>query len=185
MKQNINEVIYNFLNDSNYQHMVINEFEKDYDFFEHSIVEEYCKYSGTLDSKLVLELLDSYNKKIKKIIPSILYYSDEQTITNEVFNKILSFNKKYRKELLFVLAHCKISFYQLEYINKLQICDEAFCQLLYIYCTNVSFTAEDLKIFLKSNLKLNMSTLKMHIKLVLEDKNLNIDIAKINVLRNF
>lgn len=188
MKQNINEVVYNLLNDSNYQQIIINEFKKNSGFFEHSIIKEYCKYSGTLDSKLVIELLDSYkqcNNKIKEIIPSILYYSDDKSITCEVFNKILHLKKKYCKELLFVLAHCKISFYQLEYINRLQMCDEAFCQLLYTYSFIDAFTTEDLIYFLKSNNKLKTNTIKLHIKYLLEKKESNICVEKVNVLKDY
>lgn len=188
MKQNINELVCNLLIDEKYQKKIIDEFKENPDVFEHSSIEEYCKYSSTLDPKVLLKLLNSYskdNKKIKEIIPYILYYADEKSITDEIFNEILHFDRNYRNTLLIVLAHCKISFYQLEYINKLQICDEAFCQLLYIYSTNEIFTAEDLKVFLQKTKKFKKSTIKMHIKYMLEKDKLHISIEKINILHYF
>ncbi len=122
---------------------------------------------------------------MKKIIHSILYYSDDKSITYEVFNKILHFKKKYCKELLFVLAHCKISIYQLEYINRLQMYDEAFCQLLYTYSSNECFTTEDLRYFLESNNRLKTNTIKLHIEYLLEENESNICIEKRNVLQYY
>ncbi len=80
------------------------------------------------------------------ILESVLMYSiDANSITECVYEEIKSFPKAERQTLLIALAHNKISLYQLEEINRMNICTEAFCQLLSAYMSYDCFSAVDVK----------------------------------------
>lgn len=110
-------------------------------------------YEGFLDSSKISTIIDiSYNNKdLQYIIGGLLYCSNKDSITDEVFNKLLKFPKAMRRTVLVSLAHCDISFYQLMKINKMQICTEAFGGLMNHMYTSDAFSAEDILQLLKDS----------------------------------
>ncbi len=151
MKDNINDFTKKLFN-MDFLLQTYRQFLEDPDIIEHSIIPEYCKFEGNLNEKTLLQFL-KYCKKNKLatfLLPQILYYSNQETISVENFKIILTFPRKQRMTLLNVLAHCPIAIYQLEYINNRIESPEAYCQLLNIYC-NHPFTVFDLENFLYNN----------------------------------
>lgn len=122
-----------------------------------NIIENYDYFDevqGTLNSEHAKQLIcKSYRyKMLAHILPSLLYFSDEHTITDEVFWMICHYIRKdVRRSMLVALAHCPISIYQLQSICEKNVCFEAFATLLYIYATNKCFTATDLKVLICEN----------------------------------
>lgn len=111
---------------------------------------------GILQSDILEDFIcySIHHSYIRKFLPNVFNFCDCSSVTPEVFDKIKRFpNKKIRKNILIVLAHCRLSFYQLSYICNQNICFEAFAQLLDIYLINECFSAYDLKILLEKNKK--------------------------------
>ena len=156
MKENINQFITKLI-DKEFLNDILVKLESEPDFLDYSDIDEFCNFSGKIKNDKLMKLLyaSKKNKNVLKLLTKLLYYSDANTINDEAFNFIVKFPKKIRRTFLIALAHCKISFYQLDYINNLNICKEAFLQLLDIYCENLCFTALDLKNFLIKNHKKN------------------------------
>ena len=118
----------------------------DYDYFDN--------VGGVLKEENVKTLIQRSKKRkeISKILPKILYFSDEHTISDAIFTMLCSYPKKrYRNSLLTSIAHCKISFYQLHEICKRRICLEAFASLLDVYVENECFTVLDLQKLIEDN----------------------------------
>lgn len=110
-------------------------------------------FDGELDSEKLSTLIDkaTKNKDLQFIISGLLYCSKKETITDEIFNKLLKFFKGMRRTFMVALAHCDISFYQLMAINRMQICVEAFGWLInHMYTVDV-FSVEDMKQLLKES----------------------------------
>ena len=111
---------------------------------------------GYLNSNNLLLLLEKSltNRKIRSLLPFLLFYCNDKSVTVKAFELIKSYKfRKCRKTLLVSLAHCKLSVYQLMYICELKICVEAFAQLLDIYLLEDCFTVYDLHKLLIDNHK--------------------------------
>ena len=92
------------------------------------------------------------NKKIRDLLPDLLFYCNDKSVSVEVFDFVKKYKfKKRRRTLLISLAHCQLSIYQLRYISELNICGEAFAQLLDIYLFNDCFSIYDLENLLIDN----------------------------------
>lgn len=89
------------------------------------------------------------------LLPQLFYFADANTISEVVFSMILSFKMKdVRRNILIALAHCNISFYQLEFICREKICIEAFATLLASYLVCNCFSTIDLSKLLSENVAL-------------------------------
>lgn len=109
---------------------------------------------GYLNSNNLLLLLEKSltNKKIRSLLPFLLFYCNDKSVTVEVFELIKNYKFRKLKKTLFVsLSHCKLSIYQLMYICEMKICVEAFAQLLDIYLLEDCFTIYDLNKLLIDN----------------------------------
>lgn len=178
MVEDINIFLTKLNNNNKFQEEILSRLNDDPDFLDYSDIPEYRRFSGVMKSDKLIPLLYKCkkNKNISVIIPYLLYYADGSTITDDVFRIILRFPKQLRHTCLISLAHCHISFYQLQYINNLEICSEAFCQLLSYYCRYACFSAQDLEIFLKS---CDLSRYMIIIDTFLQNNNCSMEKVKI------
>ena len=116
----------------------------------------FYNVDGILQSDILEDFIcySIHHSYIRKFLPNVFNFCDCSSVTPEVFDKIKRFpNKKIRKNIFIVLAHRRLSFYQLSYICNQNICFEAFAQLLDIYLINDCFSSYDLKILLEKNKK--------------------------------
>lgn len=110
--------------------------------------------TGIVTTEELLSLLrSSYTSpSVAGFLASVLYFVDSDVLTEEVFQKLCRFpNKRLRRTFLVALSHCRISVYQLEAICKLQICSEAYAQLLWHAATNDCFTLTDVRKIVAEN----------------------------------
>ena len=76
-----------------------------------------------------------------------------ESISNEVFKKICNIKRKeIKRSLLVAISHIQISFYQVSQIAKMNICIEAFLQLI-SYSFNDCFSIYDLERILEDDVK--------------------------------
>ncbi len=61
--------------------------------------------------------------------------------------------QKLRRTFLVAISHCSISLYPLNAICKLQICSEAYAQLLWYAATNDCFTLLDIRLIFRELLQ--------------------------------
>lgn len=123
--KNINEIVEQLISGNADIKELCTKLEEGMEYFEEN-------YEGHLDSKKLSILIDKSrsDQNLQFILTSLLYCSNKESITDEVFNKILKFRKGLRRTYLLALAHCDISFYQLMAINKMKSCSEAFGGLM-------------------------------------------------------
>lgn len=123
-----------------------NWLNEDWDIFD--------AFSGTLTEGNAFELIkrSRYQREITVILPHMLQFSDSRTISERVFSSLCRYpNKRCRNSSLVSIAHCPISFYQLQEICKRKICVEAFAALFDMYAANDIFTVDDLKRLVADN----------------------------------
>ncbi len=146
MKQNINEFLEQLLSDKVDSKEYCGHLEDGMEYFEEN-------YEGYLDGKKLSLLIDkaAEDKNLQFILTGLLYCSNKESITDEVFNKLLKFRPGLKKTYMGTLAHCDISFYQLMAINRMQICVEAFGWLMRHMYTSDAFSAEDMLRLLKDS----------------------------------
>ena len=125
--------------------LIMDKSDENPDFFE-----DECY--NTIEPDVLNCFLDVVNKQ-KSLVPMLAclltYAVDENGIDNFVYEKIKILEQQTSFGLLRAIAHYPIAVYQLMEINSLanynkRGCTEAFCQLLYLFCTNDCFTANDL-----------------------------------------
>lgn len=110
--------------------------------------------AGVVSTKNLLTLIrESYTSSaVAGFLANVLYYVDSQGLTDEVFQRLLHFPyKKMRRTFLVAISHSPISLYQLEVICKLQICTEAYAQLLQHTALNRCFTLIDVQKLVAEN----------------------------------
>lgn len=144
---------------------------------------------GILSRELLLGLLCKRrkNKNIDKILPSILYRVNVDTIDNIIFEMIINLPHKIRDNCLISLAHCSLSMYQLLYIDSLNICTEAFAQLLNCIITNDLFSCYDLKKLFdyRKSCPRKLVNRKIIVQSILDDEELIISEAKLKILKEY
>lgn len=152
MQLKVNELVEK-LSDKDYFKFVLSKLEEDPDYLEYSCIKEYRKLEGELTSESASYIIDKLraNKKWQPIAANLLFYSTANTITNDVFSKIMSLRPSLKHICLESLSHCRLSIYQMEAICKMKRYEETFLQLLDIYLHNDCFTAMDLNILLSNN----------------------------------
>lgn len=137
----------------------INDFVTNFIFHQkEEITPDYIEAEvyGYLNSNNLLLLLEKSltNKRIRLLLPFLLFYCNDKSVTVEAFELIKNYKfRKFKKNLLISLSHCKLSIYQLMYICELEICVEAFAQLLDIYLLEDCFTIYDLHKLLTDHTK--------------------------------
>ena len=122
------------------------EFLNDYDYFD--------DVYGYLSEENALELIaeSHVRSEVCQILPQVFYFSNTSTVSETVFNAIMSYERKdIQRSILIALSHCKISFYQLFIICQEKVCIEAFAALLDIYLHESVFSTFDLSILLREN----------------------------------
>lgn len=110
---------------------------------------------GTISAPNIVKLLKMsvWDKYIRYYLTRILEFSDERTITDEVFEKVKRYPwRKASKSFLISIAHCSVSVYQLHYICKKKCCVESFASLLQIYLNNECYSIYDVKCLLVENM---------------------------------
>lgn len=148
----VNELVKR-LSDKNYLEYVLNKLDEDPDFLDYSRIKEYRKLDGALtedSANFIVEQLRA-DHKWQLLASELLYYATSASITDEVFGKILQLKPTLKHICFASLAHCKLSFYQMEAICNTHKYDEAFCNLLSVYIHNNCFTTIDLQVFLANN----------------------------------
>ena len=123
-----------------------NWLDEDWDVFD--------AFSGTLTEGNAFKLIkrSRYQREITLILPHMLKFSDSHTISERVFSSLCRYpNKRRRNSLLISIAHCPISFYQLQEICRRKICVEAFAALFDMYAANDFFTVNDLRKLVADN----------------------------------
>lgn len=123
-----------------------NWLNEDWDIFD--------AFSGTLTEGNAFELIkrSRYQREITVILPHMLQFSDSRTISERVFSSLCRYlNKRCRNSSLVSIAHCPISFYQMQEICRRKICAEAFAALFDMYVANNIFTVDDLRKLVADN----------------------------------
>lgn len=91
------------------------------------------------------------NKKLCKMLNSILWYISENSITDENFNLLLKFPRKAMRSYAFVLSHSELSFYQMSKLNENFATYESFVWLFNNMCKYECFSVYDMMNLLNSN----------------------------------
>ena len=148
----VNELVEK-LSDPNYFKYILNKLDEDPDYLDYSYIKEYRKLDGELTADSARFIIDKLctNKGWQIIVGCLLFYSTSNTITEEIFSKIMHLRPSLRHICLESLAHCKLSVYQMEAICKMKRYEESFMQLLDIYLHNDCFTSVDLQVLLSNN----------------------------------
>lgn len=145
--ENINSLAERIINaNASERKILCNWLDEDWDIFD--------TLSGTLTEGNAFKLIkrSRYQSEITLILPHMLKFSDSHTISERVFSSLCRYpNKRCRNSLLISIAHCPISFYQLQEICRRKICVEAFAALLDMYAANDIFTVDDLKKLVADN----------------------------------
>lgn len=149
MKNNISQLVDSIINMPRRERIrACKEMNATVDYFEER------QMAGVVSTKNLLTLIrESYTSSaVAGFLANVLYYVDSQGLTDEVFQKLLHFPyKKMRRTFLVAISHCSISLYQLEVICKLQICTEAYAQLLQHTALNRCFTLIDVQKLVAEN----------------------------------
>lgn len=91
------------------------------------------------------------NRKIRDMLFDILYYVNTESVTDENFQLLLRFPKKYRNTYLSNICHAELSFYQMQIINRYPVALEAFAWLFDKICAYDCFSKEDMLSILREN----------------------------------
>lgn len=143
-KKNVNYVAQKVLN---LEKDVMREIKQDVDFFEN--------VDGELREELACNLLIAAqkNRTIEKYLQSFFWFSNKQTISDRVFQLITEISRSGVQRSIFIaLAHCEISFYQMEYIARQKVCFEAFAWMLRNYLLYQCFSVLDVERLMSENL---------------------------------
>lgn len=92
----------------------------------------------------VIELART-NHHAADVLDALLMYGIRgESVSDRSFSMLMSFPAKRRRNYAISLAHTTgLSFYQLQHINRMHICTEAFVQLAFIICRCDCFTSQD------------------------------------------
>ena len=107
------------------------------------------------------------NKKIRELLVELLYYVNEESITNSNFVLLCSFPQRFRATYLSNIAHNKLSFYQMQILNRHPLSFEAFSWLFDNICRYDIFTNEDMLQILRENRYIRSSGIKDCISIAL------------------
>ncbi len=81
----------------------------------------------------------------REILTDLLLYADQTSLTDENFALLLHFCPKYRNRYLFSLAHCDLSFAQMQTVHRYAGEYESFAWLFDYLCRYDQFTASDVE----------------------------------------
>lgn len=113
-----------------------------------------CYRKDIVDDKVLLKLIrkSMFSRKIRYLIPDILSFIHEKSITDSVLQCCLHYPGRFKSTLLIQLAHMWLRPDQLEKINDYIDTPEAFCKLFGIYAADQSYSAEYFSRFLSNNM---------------------------------
>lgn len=110
-----------------------------------------------------------YNRIIRQMLPTILAFADNNSLTDENFRMLLRFRGKYRNTCLSVLGHLDdISFYQMCILNRYPLGYEVFCCLFDKICCYDWFTEQDMLRLLEENPDIRVCAIRDCIKFAKE-----------------
>lgn len=108
---------------------------------------------GTICSDVLTRLIKAAkkNRRIRLILNEVLWYVNEQSMTDKNFLLIMAFPPKYRNNYIAVLGHMDLAFYQMQVLNRYPQSFEAFSWLFNCICCYDCFTQEDMHRLLLEN----------------------------------
>lgn len=92
-----------------------------------------------------------WNNKLRMMLSELLWYVDGNELEDHMFRLLLKFPRKSRNNYIGTLVHLKLSFYQMQILNRYPNSFEAFGWLLDQICSNDMFTVEDMRQLLREN----------------------------------
>lgn len=127
------------------------------------LAKEYRKYvdncyiiqdvKGDISNNVLIGVIKKafWNRKLRAMLDGILWHTNKNSITDEVFRLILKFPYKQRNTFLETIVHNNLAFYQFQLIYKMTSCWEAFAWLFYKICEYDFFQEEDMLQLLREN----------------------------------
>lgn len=108
---------------------------------------------GILSSESLYAVIRAarWNRKVRKLLNDLLWYIDELHLMDAHFRMLLKFPRRDRNNYVGVLVHKKLSFYQMQVLNRYPNSFEAFGWLLDRICSSDMFTEEDMLQLLREN----------------------------------
>lgn len=160
-KTNVNEYILHLLSNKQF---CVSEYSK---YIENGYYIE--NIDGIVTAELLSKLIRQAkrNKKIRALLSDLLYYVDEKSLTNSNFVLLCKFPKRLRVTYLDNIAHNKLSFYQMQILNRYPSF-EAFSWLFDNICKYDIFTDEDMLQILRENHYIRSAGIGDCIKLALD-----------------
>ena len=148
-----------------------------FDFFR----EEHL---GFIQEETLLMLIQKSkrSKVLQCFLANLSYCLTADEVTPQIFELLLKFKGKFKSTILMALSHAPLSIYQLQTLSKFNIDDQAFCQLVLVFCRNDCFSKNDLINLLQKNIA-NKSQLPCLYEEICKDN--SFDATKIELLRNF
>ena len=143
------------------------------------ILEHYRKDYVEEDSLIQLLNKSIVCPSIRYLLPDILYFTHEHSITDRVFLVCSKYPGRYRETLLNLLAHMWLSQTQLNKLTQLIDAPEAFCKLFVLYAENESLDLDTFISFLKMN---NNYLKKVDLNGLIKENNVCISHEKVNAL---
>ena len=149
-KKSISILIENLVKKDNdeYIQMLYKEDEKGED-----IVSDYEKDS--VPEEMLLELLKNSSKdeRIQSLLNEIIFYVNEDSITDKIFEYCLHYPTSWKETLLILLAHIELKQEQLERLIQVMEVSEAFYQLFLINLRDNNLHITQFRDFLLKNEK--------------------------------
>ena len=149
-KQQINEFCVQLLSSDDYKKRVYETLIDDPDHIENN-------YAGHLSESVFSELILKGNRDniICETLPLIVDCVSDDSITEDVFELLISFKKKStRTRLIVSLSHKKLNALMLKKLCLTNTCFECFFELIILMYTDSNYTPDDLhnsiELFLKS-----------------------------------
>lgn len=114
--------------------------KNDFAYFE-------TKITGSIESSNLERVIEAARKnhRMADVLDALLMYGIcGESVSVHSFSMLMSFPEKWRRNYAISLAHTAgLSLYQLQYINRMHICTEAFVQLVFTICSCDCFTTQD------------------------------------------
>lgn len=136
----INLFLKKLIAEKNFLKQMYDFFSSDPDFIENNTY-------GFIDADCLNRYIDfaRNNYRAAAIMdPLLMYRIHPESITNYSFQRLMRFPKKQRRNYAISMAHTELPFYQLQHINRMHICTEAFAQLAVAICKHDCFNVQDI-----------------------------------------
>ena len=112
-------------------------------------------YRDSVNESMIIALIKKcyFRYKLQYVLLEILFYINEESITDNVIRFCLNYRGKFRKSLLVQLSHLWLKEYQFELIVKKYAIPEAYCKLLLLKICNLEDSDDDIVKFIGLNRK--------------------------------